>query len=191
MSLRSMCEAIDAEIVAYFAVLDAVHRKQAELNALMKEGFFLMAKARYSMGQNSVTSLQYSERMMTASMRVQQETGEDDKVCLRVGKFEESEDKVEEGKTEETLRKRHVGSNEDSSGVEEVSKNPTTPTKTNVDPLRWFGVLVPTALRESQAKFRRVSEVSGELATLKIEVDNLRQKCKSRLTEKETLINSI
>lgn len=53
------------------------------------------------------------------------------------------------------------------SGTPGVNSAPATDNNANGDPLRWFGILVPAALRSAQSSF--VSAVQGpipELATL-------------------------
>jgi len=46
-------------------------------------------------------------------------------------------------------------------------KRGTKVSKRNSDPLNWFGVLVPQALRQSQHQFKRATEQCCHLATLK------------------------
>jgi hypothetical protein len=50
------------------------------------------------------------------------------------------------------------------------SKEDSSPTK---DPLKWFGILVPNILRQSQSTYRKAIEVSVECANLQNEINGV------------------
>ena len=71
---------------------------------------------------------------------------------------------------------------------EKKSRENEEPTKEVADPLRWFGVLIPQALRQAQQSFRsavmedmeKVLNVRLEMAELEQEIRDRRQEIKQR-----------
>ena len=59
------------------------------------------------------------------------------------------------------------------------------------DPLKWFGVLLPQALHQSQDKFKRALAASCELANHKRHLEEVRKTFREMLKEKENIINSV
>ncbi len=59
------------------------------------------------------------------------------------------------------------------------------------DPLKWFGVLVPQALRNSQSQFKTAIELCCTLASLKARLLKLKAEYKKLLLEKDTLLTSL
>eukprot|EP00730_Choanoeca_flexa_P013228 TRINITY_DN5096_c0_g1_i1.p1 TRINITY_DN5096_c0_g1~~TRINITY_DN5096_c0_g1_i1.p1 ORF type:complete len:161 (+),score=18.41 TRINITY_DN5096_c0_g1_i1:58-483(+) len=58
-------------------------------------------------------------------------------------------------------------------------------TKPEKDPLRWFGVLVPSALRQAQTTFRRSTEIAVRLADSKVKMQRLESEFKSLRANKD------
>ena len=59
--------------------------------------------------------------------------------------------------------------------------------KSRHDPLKWFGVLVPQALRQSQGMFQRATEQCCHLASLKAHLLHLRQRHTQLMQQKKEL----
>ena len=59
------------------------------------------------------------------------------------------------------------------------------------DPLKWFGVLVPQALRNSQKKFQQAVVLSCDLATLKVKLNSLQSHYNQLMQEKRDILNSV
>ena len=137
------------------------------------------------MGVGAVSPLQFTEDTMEASMRVDMEPSDQGLAHFSVATDSPATTETE-GNSE--LRQRNVG--DQPQGVEDVTVEEEKSNK-KADPLKWFGVLVPQALRQSQAMFRRAAEVSCDLATMKLEAEHLRQKCKAQLQHKEDIINGV
>ena len=144
-------------------------------------------QARYSMGMKWVSSTQYPLEDMTASVKVDEEFDNDKNPVLTIsnGENRESTDITDT----DGLRKRNVNDEksdgDEKSHVEDVPAEKPSPKK---DPIKWFGVLVPQALRDSQAKFRRAAELSCELAMLKVRCDAQRAGFRTKLENKESII---
>ena len=52
--------------------------------------------------------------------------------------------------------------------MDEVTVNSSSKTK---DPLKWFGLLVPNSLKQTQGSFLKALEVSVECANIQNEID--------------------
>ena len=55
------------------------------------------------------------------------------------------------------------------------------------DPIKWFGLLVPQTLRQSQTRFKSAIELTVELANLESQYRSLQVKYKDLLKEKKRL----
>ncbi|XP_057683984.1 coiled-coil domain-containing protein 115 isoform X2 [Corythoichthys intestinalis] len=53
------------------------------------------------------------------------------------------------------------------------------------NPLQWFGILVPQSLKQAQASFKQVIELSAEIATLQVLISNTRKELKQCFKEKD------
>jgi len=58
---------------------------------------------------------------------------------------------------------------------------------TRQDPLHWFGILVPMPLRQSQAAFRRATDVVCKIASLQVQLLDIRGRYRSALKAKRRL----
>ena len=168
------------------------------------------------MGAKAVSAVQYDQENMQASIKVlteEKSPGHDEplmtftliKVTDDVPTERPSVESVAEG-----LRKREVTTKEEkdlddekvgevTDRVEEVDietkekphdikeKPQGSPRK---DPLNWFGVLVPQALRDSQSQFKSALSFSADLATLKIKLLKMQMTIRHLLHRKEEIINS-
>jgi hypothetical protein len=96
-----------------------------------------------------------------------------------------------------TVRRRNVKKTDvEQEHIEEVparndeicDENKISIDRRKVDPLRWFGVLVPLSLRQSQSDFKAAASMALDIATLKTKLQSLGQKYKSLLKTKETFL---
>eukprot|EP00058_Branchiostoma_floridae_P008881 XP_002594369.1 hypothetical protein BRAFLDRAFT_208951 [Branchiostoma floridae] len=95
--------------------------------SLLFQGYFNLAKARYSLGVKGVGQIQYAA-IMEPLVHVHEQ---------REGSDEEEDDEVAEL----------------SSGVEDLELHQVVDPHSLQDPLRWFGILVPPCLRHGQHSF--------------------------------------
>ncbi|XP_044162665.1 coiled-coil domain-containing protein 115 isoform X2 [Bufo gargarizans] len=173
--------------------LEALKEKRQSLNALVEEGWFCLSQSRYSMGNHSVSSLQYQPEM-APSVRVQ-DSAEDGVTTFTVervqpgnrdkGKEETLQEVENIGAADQVLR--HRGRK----GITEAPKPTTTeepekpkPPSTN-DPLRWFGVLVPQSLRQAQSNFRQGILLAADMASLQSGIDETRKQYRALLAQKK------
>ena len=189
--LEEINEKLDAIILDFFETLGALFREQEELNDLLKDGFFNMSRARYSMGAKSVGVLQYNDREMRASMKI---GTDDDKFHLwPVNPSAEIENFSEPSKGNEDsdvsgLRKRNIeniGSYE--MKTVETRKEEKKKAAMSYDPLKWFGVLVPQSLRQSRGQFKKALELTVSVANRKRELMDMKSSYEDLKVQKEKL----
>ncbi|CAN2390088.1 Coiled-coil domain containing 115, partial [Pristimantis euphronides] len=174
--------------------LENLQEKRESVNALIEEGWLCLSQARYSMGNKSVSALQYKWEM-TPSVSVQDSTAKDGETTFTVEHTRpEKQDKVKEEKLQEVenigaadqvLRHRgHKGTTEapKATATEESEKPKSAPTN---DALRWFGVLVPQSLRQAQNNFRQGIILAAEMASLQSSIEETRKQYRALLAQKK------
>uniref|UniRef100_A0A4W5JFU6 Vacuolar ATPase assembly protein VMA22 n=1 Tax=Hucho hucho TaxID=62062 RepID=A0A4W5JFU6_9TELE len=57
------CVLLDKKLLVFMDQLELLEEKRERLNSLIEQGWFSMSKARYSMGNKQVSSLQYGSEM--------------------------------------------------------------------------------------------------------------------------------
>ena len=143
-----------------------------KLEQFMKEGFITMAQARNSMGGPCTVS----------ALQLPNEDWEDFEATKKVSL---SESKRQEINVKFNYLSLETGSNTKPDKVENLDsglvnrKNKTEikdDDKKKVkakDPLKWFGVLVPQTLRQSQKHFSKAIELSVEATNIRNEIRGL------------------
>ena len=131
------------------------------LESAARAGWILLAKARYVRGGVSMDQVPAGEGETEMVARVRLETRE----CLQDNKvryFHHS--LLEEGHDEEDdgLKQRGADGNRRGDGRK---KDPNTS-----EPLKWFGILTPPALRQSQENFKTAAELTVECANIQSEM---------------------
>lgn len=196
--LQRLSLSIDEKLLCFMDQLELLEKKRASLNALIEQGWFSISKARYSMGNKQVSSLQYASEM-DPGLCVDTQPLDNGEIKFHINKVNEnSEDEpkfVEDiGPQETGVRRRNKKKNigdknqesektisEQSREIEKAKQCRHNPQK---DPLKWFGILVPQSLKQAQASFKQVIELSAEIASLQIAILNTRQElCKDMETK--------
>ena len=189
-SLESLNEKLDQLLLDFFEKLETLEVVRNDLTNAMRNGFLSMSKARYSMGNKAVGEMQYS-RNMTASTLVSERdscSSKDDKNKLKtvLKGFEvlfdgdktknetckEVEDLVENerpGLRQRGAAKSHQGET-DGGGPGGKTETEFASRKKTTDPLKWFGVLVPSSLKDCQKEFKTACCLSCEIAQLEEEL---------------------
>lgn len=95
----------------------------------------------------------------------------------------------EGNKSGTNVRKRAQTNSTESSHVEDVELDDIKKIdkKVSLDPLKWFGVLVPPALRQSQTEFKKSAESVVTIANLKVKMSSLQNEYTDLLKKKHTL----
>ena len=111
-----------------------------------------------------------------------------------------TEKNTEKDVNQSGLRKRNVKSEETSKEghIEEVNKINTEGTELKTegeneldakklfDPIKWFGVLVPGSLKQSQAEFRKSVDLAVNVGNLQTKLESLRKNYRTLLQLKKT-----
>ena len=194
-SLEDINETLDELLLEFFEKLETLESLRNDLTSAMRHGFLSMSKARYSMGNKAVGEMQYARSMTASTFVVEEEScsnsKNDDKelnpdlsgfeVVFDGDKTEKELFKEVENVTENKssgLRQRgagknHQGRDTQEDGLEIEREIGISSRKKSTDPLKWFGVLVPTSLRDCQREFKTACCLSFEIAQLEQEVNTI------------------
>lgn len=184
--MESLNKKLDDILVDFFESLGELYKEQANLENLMKNGFLMMSRARYNMGAKSVSVSQYDESSMKASKVVMVTKEDHNKTFQLVNPSNFPVDDSEEITTSTGLRQRKGG------GIDKIETLGSTviensnDSKCNCDPIKWFGVLVPQSLRQSQGYFQQATDAAVSVSNLKSKVLNLKEQYKEVMKEKQT-----
>ncbi|XP_008316321.1 coiled-coil domain-containing protein 115 [Cynoglossus semilaevis] len=198
MTLVECSENVDEKLLLLMEQLQLLEEKRNTLNTLIEQGWLSMSKARYSMGNKQVSTLQYASEMeplVRIHVRSQDSGGSEvefNTVRLETGKDVTSVEDI--GPQEEGVRKRTRPKGETATEKQESDKlgREKVPEKKNQvipqqDPLRWFGILVPQSLRHAQMSFKQVIELSAEIASLQVSLLNTKRELRNRLQDKQAV----
>ncbi|KAK6304072.1 hypothetical protein J4Q44_G00265260 [Coregonus suidteri] len=189
LSEKEECVLLDKKLLVFMDQLELLEEKRGRLNSLIEQGWFSMSKARYSMGNKQVSALQYGSEMEPL-VRVHTrtlESGEAEFQTKRRTLKSPEERQVEDigPKDKEGVRRRVKTKEEVPEMDQSDNKQPSTETEPapaskpepnpQQDPLKWFGILVPQTLKQAQASFKQVVELSAEVAALQSAVLTTRQ----------------
>lgn len=195
---------IDVKLLRFMDQLELLEEKRASLNALIEQGWFSISKARYSMGNKQVSSLQYASEIepllcvhtqsldngeiQFSTNKVNEKSNEDLKPVEDIGP-------QETGVRQRKQKKPNVDKKEESERtipeqLQEIKKVPKCVHSPQQDPLKWFGILVPQSLKQAQSSFKQVIELSAEIASLQTAVLNTRQELWEDMEKKTKQINN-
>ncbi|XP_067658913.1 coiled-coil domain-containing protein 115-like [Haliotis asinina] len=196
--LEDVSEKLDKNLLEFFDVLGQVYQEQAKLEQYMKDGYLNLSRARYTMGVKSVSATQLPDEMDPLLTVVVNGEKEDSEFQFQKTSIKSSKDTVKD----DTVRKRNVKeqhSDGDSPVVETIgtagdssddAKDKSSSEKPRrVDPLKWFGVLVPQTLRRSQSSFQEASSLAVTIANLKLKLGNLQKEYQELYAEKQNLLS--
>ncbi|XP_070559226.1 coiled-coil domain-containing protein 115-like [Ptychodera flava] len=207
--MEDVCTRLDDLVVRYFETLAKVEEERERLQALLKEGYFRLSKARYSMGNKAVSSLQYDINNMKAlaTVFVRQSPSESEcrfeverKKPAKMKKWKSSSKEIHsslpgsmDSPDSPEVRRRKGGADDQNSDempsiqLQDLNISDENDENTAPDPLTWFGVLVPSTLRQGQASFIQAVEVCCTLANLQSDLEKNRVEYRDLLEKKEKL----
>ncbi|XP_055788754.1 coiled-coil domain-containing protein 115 isoform X1 [Salvelinus fontinalis] len=186
LSEKEECVLLDKKLLVFMDQLELLEEKRERLNSLIEQGWFSMSKARYSMGNKQVSALQYGSEMEPL-VRVHTRTLESGEAefqtkrrtlkCPEERQVEDIGPKDKEG-VRRRVKTQEVPDQSDNNDPW-TETEPATSSKPEPnpqqDPLKWFGILVPQTLKQAQASFKQVVELSAEMAALQSAVLTTRQ----------------
>ncbi|KAJ2806651.1 hypothetical protein H4R21_000777 [Coemansia helicoidea] len=174
------CQEADSSLLALLDCLAEYQGARASSGALLRQGFFDLAVARRSAGYRWISpGRHHGNARCTASVAIDGHSGDIRLVRSGSGHAPDTAARVADDCDQGVRRRRHqhASDNEGSEGAasqlppEESECAPADPD----DPLLWFGVLVPPALRDAQGRFRAALDQLVRLAQLKAQLAQRRQ----------------
>nr|CAD7455615.1 unnamed protein product [Timema tahoe] len=183
---------LDDAIMEVLELMDEQVKCKLALEEMTKSGFWNLAKARYIMGNSSVSALQLpSEGTCADIVALTTVYKSEDEFTLQTI----SPTKVKKTLTGE-LRKRTNNSNVNDEEVDEdKERRDKIPDVFDVaqpelvDPVNWFGVLVPQNLRQAQSNFKSALELVVDSVNVQNRLKAAQAKYNSLLKVKSTLLN--
>lgn len=156
--------------LSYLRTVQEIHEKKQQLQKCISDGFFLMSKARYIMGIERVSKLHYSP-VMKAKMIVNTKQDDDGNTVFDVSNVNPDTSAPGTNNSDGIRKRKNASLETDDMEVKTgVSDLKLTDEDEEIedapDPLKWFGVLVPQALRDSQENFRRATVITGQICSL-------------------------
>lgn len=153
----AMLEEIDELLVRNLELMQEKLRKSIEIENLLKSGFIELAKARYIRGKESIGILQVPNDEDTVKslfdLRTEMTDDDDDGDAAAAAAIS----------FDVSLKK---------SNAEDEEDEPS-------DPLKWFGVLVPQNLKNSQKRFQESVYLAASIANTQAELDSVRSRLKT------------
>ncbi|XP_028923753.1 coiled-coil domain-containing protein 115 [Ornithorhynchus anatinus] len=201
--LRTVCEELDRLVFRLLEELDELQGKRAAFNGLVEQGWFSLSKARYAMGNKSVSTLQYGHQMtplLHVSISVTEDGEQEFQVVTRSSHSPEPPrtdlpPPEEIGPQEQALRQRK--GRPEGTAPSAATTPPSSPkapgpqeskkSAPRQDPLTWFGILVPQSLRQAQSTFREGILLAGDIATLQNSIEKGRARFRTLHQEKRQL----
>ncbi|KAF2476264.1 uncharacterized protein BDR25DRAFT_331154 [Lindgomyces ingoldianus] len=185
---------LDGLLEQYLNTLDQYQRAQQKLTSSLSSGFFSLAQANFNNRSHSRYGQDYYDERMQATRRITV-TAEGTHVAFACSAPNSSPSPAEsvtdasadgEAPLEKTSESPLAASATASTLPPGVNKASYGDTDTRTDPLHWFGILVPPALRSTQSSF--ISAVEGpipqvvtlmkELRKQEVEIARLRKQIK-------------
>jgi len=197
-----VCRELDDLMIRVLELMEEQITCKLKLQETIKSSCLDLAKARYIMGNHSVSYLQLPSednaeitalRTVTSSIET--------KKNLEHTVFELhsiNPEKISLGKQEEesSLRRRAGKDDDDDDDDDERKENDDVNHKegeengrivTATDPLKWFGYLVPQNLRQAQKGFQTALELVIQSANIQSELEATCKRCDKLLKLKTTL----
>uniref|UniRef100_H2ZUT9 Vacuolar ATPase assembly protein VMA22 n=1 Tax=Latimeria chalumnae TaxID=7897 RepID=H2ZUT9_LATCH len=200
--LSGVCEKLDGLVLQFMKDLETLEKKRGVFNSLIEQGWFSLSKSRYAMGNKSVSSLQYGPEMNPLVWLHTRAAENGTRIFEIERKEPEEPEKVEDiGPKEPAGVRRRKLTLKRKEELEESGKvpdqKPENPDQDKAktsrqnqgqppsqDPLKWFGILVPQSLKQAQASFKHVIELSAEIAALQSSIESQRMQYWAVLQEK-------
>ncbi|KAJ4357371.1 uncharacterized protein N0V89_001946 [Didymosphaeria variabile] len=181
---------LDDLLERYLLTLDAYQKAQQQLTRHLSSGYLDLARANFTNNARARYGQDYYDERMQASRKIAVTEEEGNAIFSIECSVKESKAKTEEssspdadsaatketgpsaeadtdGEKDSTTSDKPASKADDPTEKDEEKKSPSN------DPIRWFGVLVPPALRSAQASF--VSAVEGPVVEISNLVKELRQ----------------
>ncbi|KZF19290.1 hypothetical protein L228DRAFT_286137 [Xylona heveae TC161] len=179
---------LDELLIRYLNLLDQYQAVQAELAQQLSSGYLSLAQANSSTQHNIRYGQDYYDARMQAlrTVSVKNEAQETSKFKV-IKSSEYSGVDVRKSEPEKTRSSLELAGDGNESREEKEKETESRPKTKSNDPLRWFGILVPPALRAAQGHFARAVDASvpemvniiREIESLETEIQSVRKAAKT------------
>ncbi|KAF0394561.1 coiled-coil domain-containing protein [Gigaspora margarita] len=175
---------MDQILLEYLSLISALQEQWKQISTNLGGGFFQLAHAKYTMGPHRLNQNQYDGRMQ-ATTRVLISQKKDTNMLNTPNEFicqytltslEEISDNNEDNDSS-SLRRRGI-KNPENDSTKKRSQG-----RIIDDPLRWFGILVPSSLRESQRHFKQ--SLSGMINIINLRNEIINKEAEYQMLKKE------
>ncbi|XP_011874115.1 PREDICTED: coiled-coil domain-containing protein 115 [Vollenhovia emeryi] len=156
-NVDALSEEIDELVLRKLELMEEKIRGNVQMETLLKDGHIELAKAKYIRGKENISMLQVPNNEDTVTSLFDLETKTTDEDNDSVLCFDISFKK----------------SSDDADGPG--------------DPLKWFGVLVPQNLRNSQKRFQESVYFAAKIANVQAELISVLSKLKTLCIQKDSL----
>lgn len=171
---RDLLDKLDSLWEQYLYLVDEYQNTRKQLSDALSTGFLALAQANFNSTSRTRYGQDFYDDRMQASRKVVIEPADEPWIFEVIKEKQGSSIDASQASESETTSKE----SEDVQADQE--------TKNQVDPLRWFGILVPQALRNSQTSFTQAAEgpvprlatLSRQMRTLEIEIGRLKKSIK-------------
>ncbi|CAG8585138.1 1201_t:CDS:2 [Acaulospora morrowiae] len=195
--MDEICAKLDTVLTEYLGLISTFQEEWKKIGKELEGGFLQMAHAKYTMGPGRISQDQYDGRMQafTRVLISQEEGGSVNNTSgatnfqytLTSGQLEISKGiSNDSNNSSSPLRRRAIESGE-------IVTDKPTKKRVLRDPLNWFGVLVPSSLRESQRHFKQgfsgminIINLRGEIIKKEVEYQTLKREKERMMAETQT-----
>jgi hypothetical protein len=195
--ILEVCRELDDLMIHTLDLMEEQIKCKLKLQETMKSSCLNLAKARYIMGHNSISSLQLPTEesaefvaLRTVASSVETKNNLEHMVFeLRTVEPQ----KISPTEQEENSIRRKAGKEEsENKGKEDLNHKESEENGIVIatDPIKWFGYLVPQNLRQAQKGFHAALEVAVHSANIQSELEATYKRCDKLLKLKTALIAS-
>jgi hypothetical protein len=180
--IDALTEHIDGLLERYLGLLDEYAKLRLSLSDLQSRVYQNIARANFSAERGVRYGQDLYDQRMQSLRRLKITEGDNNALTCTVVPLTAKTEEETSAETKETGDKPSDGKapQENQAGDEKEEKQTTKRT----DPLKWFGILIPMALRQAQAQaiesvehiIPRLVSVDSEMAEVEIQVRRARKK---------------
>lgn len=159
-NMNALSEEIDELLLRKLELMEEKVRGNVQMETLLKDGHIELAKAKYIRGKENISILQVPNNEDTVTSLFDLETNV-------------------------------TNDNDDIMVSFDISlKKSSNETDEPIDPVKWFGVLVPQNLKNSQKRFQESIYLAAKIANVQAELTSVLSKLKTLHIQKDSLCSS-
>ncbi|KAL8688691.1 MAG: hypothetical protein Q9218_005463 [Villophora microphyllina] len=174
----SLVHTLDDLLERYLNLVHQYHAQQQTLAKELSSGYFSLARANFSNPNRVRYGQDFYDDRMQAGVRLNIDSMTEHTPIATVGQ-ESQKDTISISVLQPT--RKSTDTQDEKSPKSDTEKEAEAPV---IDPLRWFGILVPPTLRTSQSSFKHavteivpsLANISNEMKELEIEIRRTRKK---------------